>query len=101
MVDLCWLRPKHLEVFVGTTDLRLFHLSFLLLLIRYLPMGAFNSSDRSREPKVTELDSAIFVDEHVCRFQVSVEHVSRVDIVDSTDQVVSDCLDVKHLQMDG
>ena len=61
--------------------------------------GRVDARDRACEAVVAQLDSAVFVDEHVCGLQVSVEHIRLVQILNGAEQVVNDVLGVLHLKV--
>lgn len=70
-----------MRVFFG-----LIRLSFGRIFGKFTPVeqvyGGFDATDASGEPKVTNLDAAVFVDEDVGGLEVSVEYVGRVEVLD-------------------
>jgi hypothetical protein len=61
---------------------------------------ALNASKRTSKTEVTELDSAVFVNEHISWFEIAMEHVGLMKILDCADQVVDDRLYVFDFQVD-
>ena len=61
--------------------------------------GRVDARDRASEAVVAQLDRAVFIDEHVCGLQVSMEHVGLVQVLNGAEQVVNDVLGVLHLKV--
>ena len=47
-------------------------------------LGVFNTFQRPCKSKVAKLDSTIFIDKDVSRFNISVEDVCRVNVLEGT-----------------
>jgi hypothetical protein len=70
--------------------------SIILLVVVYALLESLGNLERlgvntihgARQPKVSQLDRAVLVDETVGRLEVSVDDVRRVDILQAAQQVI-------------
>jgi len=66
-----------------------------------LGMSTFDTFDGSGETEIADSDGAIFVDEDVGRLEITMEDVSRVNILETNEDVVDQGLDMDEFQVDG
>ena len=59
-----------------------------------------DTSQLSGEPKVTNLGCAILIDEYICWLDISVHDASRMDVLETTEHVVHDGLNVSLSQVE-
>ena len=59
-----------------------------------------NTSQLSGQPKVTNLGSAILIDEYICWLDISVHDASRMDVLETAQHVVHDGLNVSLSQVE-
>ena len=59
----------------------------------------FDSTDAPSEAEITQFDGAVVVDQHIGRFEVSMDHFWAMQILQSTQEVVNNILDVKDFQV--
>lgn len=84
--DRCCLLRTHLRRAVATL---------------IVDMSTFNAFNRSSETEIANLNRAIFVDEYVSWLEISVEDFSRVEVLDTSENVVRECLDLYQDKVDG
>ena len=68
-------------------------------MIIFLNLLSIDAIHAPCKPKVTNLDGAVVVDEYVGWFQVPMDDFRLVEIIQATEYVIYDRLDLRFLQM--
>mmetsp|Transcript_18368 Transcript_18368/g.28198 ORF Transcript_18368/g.28198 Transcript_18368/m.28198 type:complete len:220 (-) Transcript_18368:115-774(-) len=98
---ICGRRGRSSEGNIGTSSFLILHLLVLLLALLQDHLRRLDSGDASGQAVIAEFDRAVFVDQNIGRFQVSVDDFAFVQVLDCAKQVVDDRLNVQQLQVDA
>ena len=78
-----------------------FLIKFLLEPTREFKTLGLNALKWSRESKISNLNTTIFIDQNIGGLKISVNNICSVNILETTKQVVNHCFDVLWLEEDG